>query len=33
VVVLALGEVLADGPPEEIRANPIVRTAYLGGET
>ena len=33
VVVLALGEVLADGPPEEIRANPVVRTAYLGGET
>jgi len=32
VVVLALGEVLADGPPEEIRANPVVRTAYLGGE-
>jgi len=32
VVVLALGEVLADGPPEDIRANPVVRTAYLGGE-
>ena len=32
VVVLALGAVLADGSPAEIQANPLVRSAYLGGE-
>jgi len=32
VVVLALGTVLADGSPEEIQSNPVVRSAYLGGE-
>jgi branched-chain amino acid transport system ATP-binding protein len=30
VVVLNLGRVLADGSPDEIQANPEVRTAYLG---
>jgi branched-chain amino acid transport system ATP-binding protein len=32
VVVLALGSVLADGVPEAVRTDPVVRTAYLGGE-
>ena len=32
VVVLALGSVLADGSPAEIQANPLVRSAYLGGD-
>ena len=30
IVVLQLGEVLAEGPPSEIQANPEVRNAYLG---
>jgi branched-chain amino acid transport system ATP-binding protein len=30
VVVLALGTVLAEGSPEEVQANPMVRMAYLG---
>ena len=30
IVVLRLGEVLAEGSPSEIQANPEVRDAYLG---
>ncbi len=33
VVVLNLGEVLADGTPSEIRENPLVLEAYLGAST
>ncbi len=32
ISVLAQGEIIVTGPPEEIRGNPIVKEAYLGGE-
>jgi branched-chain amino acid transport system ATP-binding protein len=32
VIVMAQGKKLAEGNPEEIRANPLVQTAYFGEE-
>jgi branched-chain amino acid transport system ATP-binding protein len=32
LVVLNLGQVIADGTPESVRTNPEVVTAYLGDE-
>ncbi|MFH1489841.1 MAG: ABC transporter ATP-binding protein [Pseudomonadota bacterium] len=31
IIVLHLGEIIAQGPPDEIKANPKVQEAYLGG--
>jgi branched-chain amino acid transport system ATP-binding protein len=30
ITVLSIGRILAEGPPTEIKANPLVQRAYLG---
>lgn len=31
ITVLAQGKIIADGPPDEVKGNPTVQEAYLGG--
>jgi branched-chain amino acid transport system ATP-binding protein len=33
VVVMNRGRLIAEGTPDEVRASPLVREVYLGGET
>jgi branched-chain amino acid transport system ATP-binding protein len=32
VIVMAQGKKLAEGNPDQVRANPLVQTAYFGEE-
>jgi ABC-type branched-subunit amino acid transport system ATPase component len=33
VIAMDAGQVIADGAPDEVRADPLVAAAYLGGDT